>query len=112
MSGTPNNHPPLPNLVEDDLNKTALTIWRNLGFANDRLGQVPILAAELRKLLAAISPTAHQQVKEGDTTFMNLVSRYGDKPSQEGFDEIYRRYLAACELAAATALSKREEAGK
>lgn len=37
------------------------------------------------------------------TGFMNLVSNYGANPTQEGFDEIYRRYLAACDKAAADA---------
>lgn len=32
--------------------------------------------------------------------FMTMVSKYGEAPTQEGFDQIYRRYLADCDRAA------------
>lgn len=34
------------------------------------------------------------------TTFMSMVSDYGENPTQEGFDAIYVRYLADCRAAA------------
>jgi hypothetical protein len=39
-------------------------------------------------------------VPQSKTNFMGLVSAYGNNPTQQGFDTIYARYLADCDLAA------------
>ena len=80
-SATPS---PESHLVADDLEKTALIIWRNLGFANDRLDQVPILAAELRKLLGAISSTAH--LDGGDHVDKALAWDAAQASFQKGYE--------------------------
>lgn len=43
-----------------DFDQAALKIWQNLGFANDRLNQVAILADELRRLCAALTKEGEQ----------------------------------------------------
>lgn len=59
--------------------------------------------AKVRARLRAGQTTPCAQNSAGDPaspSFMNLVSSYGMSPTQEGFDEIYRRYLADCDRAA------------
>lgn len=45
-------------------------------------------------------PSREREANTPGTSFMMLVSRYGEAPTQEGYDEIYRRYLSDCDRAA------------
>lgn len=57
-------------------------------------------AGELRILIDRAEHAAIESERSASgTNFMMLVSRYGEAPTQEAFDQIYRRYLADCERA-------------